>query len=93
MRRKIIVYFQMGKLGLREVKKVLKIPGQTVVPSQPREAPWEAETSPVGGGDYIWCVRNSASLRAREMSHRQVMEQAPLDTLRLFCTLGKAGPG
>lgn len=61
MRRKIVVpIFQMGKLGLREVKKVLKIPSQAVVPSRPREAPREAETSPVGGGDYIWCVRSSS---------------------------------
>ena len=52
--------FQMEKLGLREVKKFLKIPQQAVVPSQSREVPREAQTSPVGGGDCIWCVRSSS---------------------------------
>lgn len=52
--------FQMEKLGLREVKKFLQIPQQAVVPSQPREVPREAQTSPVGGGDCVWCVHRSS---------------------------------
>lgn len=81
----------MEKLGPRDVKELLKTLPQAVVPSQPREVPWEAQALWVELLPFGACAAPASSQTGNESpaSHRTSPSG---HARRLFCALGRAGP-
>lgn len=91
-RGKSCSHFTDGDTGSEELRKLLKFPQQTVVPPQPREASRGAQTSPVGGDGYIWCVCSSSVIPDLKLVICKSQSQPAGHAAAVLC-ISRAGPG